>query len=93
MVLLLLICVLSPAVAAAQQKGGPSPLRWPIQSLAVEGNKTYSKEQILAVAGLKAGQPAGKEQFDAARDRLVANGAFETVGYRFAHRQTRTVTL
>ena len=39
---------------------------------------------MLAVAGLKIGQIAGKEDFEAARDRLVATGVFETVGYRFA---------
>src|SRR5579871_1469716 len=57
--------------------------RWPIQSLSVEGNHNYTKEQVLAVAGLKLGQLAGKEDFDAARDRLVATGVFETVGYKF----------
>src|SRR5579863_937633 len=58
--------------------------QWPIQGLAVEGNKNYTAQQILAVAGLKIGQMAGKAEFDAARDRLVATGFFETVGYRFA---------
>lgn len=58
--------------------------RWPVQTLSVEGNRLYSSEQILKVAGLKVGQLAGKEEFEAARDRLVATGVFETVGYRFA---------
>ncbi len=56
---------------------------WPIQTLAVEGNHIYTAEQVLAVAGLKIGQMAGKTEFEAARDRLVATGAFETVGYKF----------
>lgn len=60
------------------------PTEWPIASLSVEGNQNYSKEQILGVAGLKVGQMAGKSQFDAARDRLVATGLFDTVSYRFA---------
>jgi len=59
------------------------PSKWPIEKLAVEGNRNYSAAQVLAVAGLKIGQVAGKEEFDAARDRLVASGAFETVGYKF----------
>jgi outer membrane protein assembly factor BamA len=50
----------------------------------VEGNHTYTREQIFAVAGLKIGQMAGKAEFEAARDRLVASGAFETVGYKFS---------
>ena len=35
------------------------------------------------MAGLKLGQIAGQPEFDAARDRLTASGAFETVGYKF----------
>jgi outer membrane protein insertion porin family len=61
----------------------PAPAKWPIESLAVTGNHIYSRDQILTVVGLKVGQVAGKPEFDAARDRLVACGAFETVGYRF----------
>ncbi|HKE27139.1 MAG TPA: POTRA domain-containing protein [Bryobacteraceae bacterium] len=71
----------SSGAAAAPQKGGM--VRWPIQSLTVEGNRIYKSEQILAVAGLKAGQMAGKPEFEAARDRLVATGAFETVSYKY----------
>lgn len=58
--------------------------KWPIGALAVEGNRNYTSGQVLRVAGLKIGQIAGKEEFDAARDRLVASGVFETVGYTFA---------
>jgi outer membrane protein assembly factor BamA len=57
--------------------------RWPIESLLVTGNHTYSAEQILAVAGLRVGQVAGKTDFEAARTRLLESGAFETVGYKF----------
>ncbi len=58
--------------------------RWPVETLAVEGNRHFTTARILAVAGLKIGQMAGKEEFEAARDRLLATGMFETVGYRFA---------
>jgi len=57
--------------------------QWPIETLSVEGNQNYSKEQILAASGLKLGQIASKSDFEAARDRLNATGLFETVGYRF----------
>ena len=60
-----------------------APSKWPIQSLAVEGNRVLTRDQIVAVAGLKIGQLAGKPEFESARDRLVASGAFETVGYKF----------
>jgi outer membrane protein insertion porin family len=61
----------------------PAMQAWPVGDLKVEGNKLYSDEKILAVAGMKVGQMAGKAEFDAARDRLLATGAFESVGYKF----------
>lgn len=57
--------------------------KWPIEHLSVEGNQNYSVAQILAVTGLKLGQLAGKEEFEAAQQRLEATGVFETVGYKF----------
>ena len=67
-----------------KQTAAAPAARWPIESLVVEGNRSYTREQILATAGLKRGQVAGRQDFEAARDRLVASGAFETVGYKFA---------
>ena len=60
-----------------------APTQWPIATVEVEGLRNYSKDAVLSVAGLKIGQMAGKEDFEAARDRLVATGVFETVGYKF----------
>jgi outer membrane protein insertion porin family len=71
------------AVPKKDAAPAPPPTKWPIESLRVEGNRIYTADQVLAVVGLKVGQVAGKPEFDAARDRLVASGAFETVGYRF----------
>jgi outer membrane protein insertion porin family len=70
------------APAYAQQKKAPQ--KWPIDSLTVEGLKNYSQSQALTVTGLKVGQLAGTQDFEAARDRLLATGVFETAGYRFA---------
>lgn len=72
-----------PQKKAAAPAPAVAPTKWPVVSLGVEGNRHYSREQILAVAGLKVGQLAGKEEFDAARDRLVASGFFEMVAYKF----------
>jgi outer membrane protein insertion porin family len=72
--------------SAAPKKAAPvtvAPSKWPVETLTVEGNRKYTREQVLAVAGLKVGQLAGKSEFEAARDRLTATGAFETVGYKF----------
>jgi outer membrane protein insertion porin family len=71
------------AKAAAAAKPAPGMTAWPIGKLNVEGNRIYSDEKILEAAGLKVGQLAGKAEFDAARDRLLATGAFESVGYKF----------
>ncbi len=90
----LLAVVALAACALAQSRGGRAskaaesaapavPDKWPIQTLAVEGNHVFPTTAILAVAGLKIGQVAGKPEFEDARDRLTASGAFETVGYKF----------
>src|SRR5207244_1156144 len=62
---------------------GQGVKKWPVESLTVEGNQNYTAEQILAVGGLKVGELAGKEEFEAAQQRLEATGVFETVGYKF----------
>jgi outer membrane protein insertion porin family len=61
----------------------PAPNKWPIQSISVAGISHYSAAQVIAVSGLKVGQLAGKSDFEAARERLLATGVFETVGYHF----------
>src|SRR5579863_6477956 len=85
------LLLLAPVQSFAQSRAAKKPpaksdsaTQWPIQSLSVEGNRNYTAAQIVAVSGLKVGQLAGKSEFEAARDRLVATGAFETVSYRFA---------
>ena len=87
---LLLILMLAPGpgfgqTPPARKKSTPAAAqaRWPISSLAVEGTHNFSREQVLAIAGLKIGQVAGRQEFEAAHDRLTASGAFETVSYKF----------
>lgn len=80
--LLLLVSV----AGAAQTRGQPSAedtAKWPIRSLEVEGNRNYTDQQVLTVADLKVGQPANREMFDEARERLINAGAFESVGFRW----------
>ena len=60
-----------------------APDTWPIVSLGVEGSTHFKPAAILEASGLKAGQTAGKADFDAARERLLATGFFETVGYSY----------
>ncbi|HYZ85051.1 MAG TPA: POTRA domain-containing protein, partial [Bryobacteraceae bacterium] len=70
----------APAKSAPSENAAQA---WPIASLTVRGNQLYDSATILKVAGLKIGQKVGKDQFDAARDRLLATGAFTSVGYEF----------
>lgn len=56
---------------------------YPVSILSVEGNKHYTTEAILLASQVKKGDPARKDLFEAARDRLLATGAFDSVGYRY----------
>jgi outer membrane protein insertion porin family len=71
-----------PTPPAAKPEAGELA-EFPIASLAVEGNALYPESAILRVAGLKVGDPANKPLLEAARDRLLATGAFDSVGYRY----------
>lgn len=85
------ICaVLLTALALAQTTRPPSPAQtapsntaWPIESLTIEGNRLYPTEKILTIAGLKVGQMVVPKDFEAARQRLLATGAFHSVSHEF----------
>jgi outer membrane protein insertion porin family len=69
---------------AADSTLPPAPTAYPIETLTVEGNQVHPAEQILAATGLRLGQSAGKSEFEAAREKLIATGAFDNVRYFFA---------
>lgn len=71
------------APAAKKAAAAAAPLRFPIDRITIEGNENYLAEEIIAASGLRVGQPVAQPEFDAARDRLIATGAFENVGYRY----------
>jgi outer membrane protein insertion porin family len=83
--------ILAAAVALGQQKKKATPpppppeapTVFPLETLRVTGNKRISSEKIIAAAAMKIGAPVVKEDFDKARNRLMATGAFESVGYEF----------
>ena len=77
--ILILACLFTLASAPAQQ---PKP-KFPLRSIGIEGNELYSDEQIIGLSGLKIGQPANQDTFEAARDKILASGAFETIAFRF----------
>jgi outer membrane protein assembly factor BamA len=73
------------AALCAQQKkrAEPPPAVFPLEALRVEGNQKLAVDKILAVAGLKIGEPVIRTDFDQARKRLMATGAFQSVAYEF----------
>ena len=70
------------AAALAQQSAAPQ--RFPVEAISVEGAKAYQPGAIVAASGLSKGQLGDSRAFDVARDRLIATGAFVTVGYRYS---------
>jgi len=87
---LLLVVIALSAFGQQKKKTTPAPAPdpqpqtvFPLETLKVEGNGRIPAEKIIAVAGLKIGAAVVKSDFDAARDRLLATGAFESVGCEF----------
>jgi outer membrane protein insertion porin family len=81
----LLVAFLLATALFAQQKKRPEPppAVYPLQSLRVEGNQKLTADKILSVAALKIGEPVIRTDFDQARKRLMATGAFQSVAYEF----------
>lgn len=95
-----LLLVISMPVLPAQQKKRATPatapappaepVTFPLEVLRVQGNRRIPTAKILAVAGLKIGAPLVKADFDDARGRLLATGAFESVAYEFKPSAAKT---
>ena len=64
--------------------------KYPLVTLQIQGNKQIPAERIAAASGLKQGALVDKADFDAARERLLESGAFESVGYSFKPAATVT---
>ncbi|MBV8842241.1 MAG: hypothetical protein JO307_05460 [Bryobacterales bacterium] len=87
-----LVLILGGALFAQTPKtetrrpGGPAaPARteFPLELVRVTGNRQIPAERISAATGLTIGKTVRKADFDAARQRLLATGAFENVGYEY----------
>lgn len=55
----------------------------PLESVRVDGNQRIPAEKILPLLGLTVGKTVSRADFDAARQRLISTGAFETIGYEY----------
>jgi outer membrane protein insertion porin family len=88
LVLLLFAGLAGGRTATAQEpkkvSGGDDPSRaFPIDSITVDGNRILPEAGIVTASGLKPGMNANGAAFDAARDRLLATGYFETVSCKY----------
>jgi len=72
-----LVLILAPALFAQTTE------KYPLEALRIQGNKHIPSERIALASGLKVDSPVQKADFDAARQRLLESGAFESVGYSF----------
>ena len=79
------ICLMWASTASAQSPAvrirPPSVL--PISSIRIEGNQKLRTDAILGVLGLKVKDEGGTAVFNAARDRLLDTGYFDTVSYMY----------
>lgn len=67
----------------AASENGQNPGRWPLREIRMQGMKLVTPQQVLELSGLGVGMLAGKEEFDAARERIYATGCFDSVTYAF----------
>lgn len=54
-----------------------------IASIQVIGNRRFTSQEVIALAGIKPGDPAADATFEAARDRILASGCVETFAWRY----------
>ena len=62
---------------------GQEKADFPLESVRILGNEAIPAERIIAATGLKIGAPITRPEFNEARDRLLATGAFESVGFTY----------
>src|ERR1700730_1674381 len=78
---LLALQIVCPARAQA-----PEPATAPLRELRAEGSRILTEAQVVSLTRLQTGSQVGKNDLQAAADRLVESGMFSTVSYSF---QTR----
>jgi len=74
--------VLTLAAQPPNAKNASAPRDFPIDSITVEGNRIPAAN-IIQASGLKRGETGNAAIFDAARDRLIASGYFDSVSYKY----------
>src|SRR5579872_99953 len=72
----------TPTPPTAAQSNSTAALR----EVKAEGLKTFTNDQVIALSGLQIGQQVGKDDLQAAADKLVQSGVFAHVNYNFQSR-------
>lgn len=72
-----------PASGPTAAQTAPTQGAWPIREIHVEGNKFYTADQVIATSGLKLGTLSTKQNFERARDHVLATGFFESFGWKY----------
>jgi outer membrane protein assembly factor BamA len=77
------LLALVPSSLLARQSPDQTVFR--LSKINVVGSVSYTRDQVIAMSGLKEGQPVRLADFAAAVDRLTASGFFRNVAYRYAY--------
>ncbi len=72
-----------PGPAATKPTQTSAHHEFPLLRVSVIGNNVYTDQQIVAASGIRIGEPLDKAGFEAARDKLMKTGAFETISYKY----------
>lgn len=77
-----LVLPLAVALAALAQNR-PVETPFVLESLQITGNRQIRADRIIAVSGLRTGTTVQHSDFETARARLLATGAFQSVGFEY----------
>src|SRR5438876_2807656 len=76
----LILSGLSVFPALAQS---PEPVSAPLREVHVDGEKHLTEAQVISITGLVPGAQIGRDDLQAAADKLVQSGLFAKVSYNF----------
>jgi len=85
LVVFALLLTLWSAPTRAQTPAVPAPTA-AVREVRAEGLKSLTQQQVLPISGLQLGTEAGRDDLQAAADRLVQSGLFARVTYKFQSR-------
>src|SRR5213594_3948086 len=76
-----LVLFFSSRLPASAQ--APEPVNAPLREVHVEGEKGLTEAQVISITGLVPGAQIGRDDLQAAADKLVQSGLFAKVSYNF----------